>query len=352
MPVRLHFDPSYPALMGRTNSSRGNASVRSRESDTHCLHIGLMNNMPDGALEATERQFVTVLDAAADRIVVHLSLYALPEVPRSEQGRHHLETSYSGIETLWNRHFDGFIITGAEPRAAHLRDEPYWQSLVKVLEWTDLNTSSTVLSCLSAHAALLHFDGVERRRLEHKRFGVFKCNRVTDHPLTSCTPSHYPTPQSRWNEIPEKEIIASGYLSLTRLADGGVDTFVKQQKSMFVFFQGHPEYEPDTLYLEYRRDIGRYLKGETDYYPHMPVGYFDQAMAGALRAFQSRALCDRRRELLAQMPALQLSSITSGNHWRSAAVQIYSNWLADLCARKERRTVQLNANPVAVSTSG
>ena len=146
-------------------------------------------------------------------------------------------------------------------------------------------------------------------------------------------------------------MIASGYLSLTRLADGSVDTFIKQQKSMFVFFQGHPEYEADTLYLEYRRDIGRYLKGETDYYPHMPVGYFDQAMAEALRAFQSRALCDRRRELLAELPALQPSRITSRSPWRSAAVQIYGNWLADLCARKERRPTAVGPSAPPLRTT-
>ena len=54
---------------------------------------------------------------------------------------------------------------------------------------------------------------------------------------------------------------------LTRTADAGVDTFIKQQKSLFVFFQGHPEYESDTLLREYRRDVGRYIKGETATYP-------------------------------------------------------------------------------------
>ena len=50
---------------------------------------------------------------------------------------------------------------------------------------------------------------------------------------------------------------------LTRSADAGVDTFIKQRKKLFVFFQGHPEYESDTLLREYRRDMGRYFRGET-----------------------------------------------------------------------------------------
>src|SRR5262245_25465032 len=46
------------------------------------ITIGLINNMPDAALEGTARQLFTLLhDAAADR-VVHLKLFALPGVPR------------------------------------------------------------------------------------------------------------------------------------------------------------------------------------------------------------------------------------------------------------------------------
>jgi hypothetical protein len=38
--------------------------------------------MPDAALESTERQFRSLLDAAADGIAVRRSLYALPDIPR------------------------------------------------------------------------------------------------------------------------------------------------------------------------------------------------------------------------------------------------------------------------------
>ena len=40
-------------------------------------------------------------------------------------------------------------------------------------------------------------------------------------------------------------------------SDGGVDTFIKQDAGLFIFFQGHPEYEAQTLMGEYRRDISR-----------------------------------------------------------------------------------------------
>ena len=72
--------------------------------------------MPDSALKATERQFLSLLDAAADGVEVHLSLYALPGVPRSETARRHLDGFYSSIENSWDRHLDGLIVTGTEPK--------------------------------------------------------------------------------------------------------------------------------------------------------------------------------------------------------------------------------------------
>jgi homoserine O-succinyltransferase len=103
--------------------------------------------MPDGALEATERQFLALLDAAADGIVVRLTTYALPDIPRTERGRRHVESFYSPVSDLWSSHLDGLIVTGTEPRAQNLEDEPYWESLTRVLEWAEHHTHSTVWSC-------------------------------------------------------------------------------------------------------------------------------------------------------------------------------------------------------------
>ena len=113
-----------------------------------------------------------------------------------------------------------------------------------------------------------------RRTFSDKCFGIFECARVSDHPLTAGAPSRLQMPHSRWNDIPEDALTSCGYRVLTRSEDAGVDTFVKQRKSLFVFFQGHPEYEANTLLLEYRRDIRRFLRRERDTYPPMPQGYF------------------------------------------------------------------------------
>ena len=297
------------------------------------MNIGLVNNMPDAALDATERQFRALLAAAASDDPVHLTFYSLPEVPRTAFGRQQV-AKYSPIDELWTRHHDGLIITGTEPKSAELENEPYWASLTRVLDWAAAHTTSTILSCLAAHAGAQYLDGIRRRPLDDKRFGVFECARVDEHPLTASGPPHYRTPHSRWNEISEEALRACGYRVLTRSADAGVDAFVKQRRnSLFVFFQGHPEYEAVTLLLEYRRDVARYLKRERDTYPPMPVGYFDGDTESALAALRERALVDRREALLADFPTSAASAAVTSD-WRTGAEALYRNWIAYIAARK------------------
>ena len=331
MPVHLVGDASSHEFFVRAKCA---SNGELHESAAPSIHIGLINNMPDAALKATERQFLTLVDSAANGMAIHVSLYAMPGVPRSEGATRHLHRFYSGIENLWDRRLDGLIVTGAEPRAQNLKDEPYWESLTKVIDWAGHNTHSTVWSCLAAHAALLHIDGIGRRRLANKRFGVFECARASDHQLTAGVGSPLRMPHSRWNDILESELTHCGYNVLTRSHDGSVDAFAKQRKSLFVFFQGHPEYEANTLLLEYRRDVRRYLRGERDTYPPMPEGYLDRDTADLFAAMRDRSPSDRSPELRVDLPAA-LAEKRVSNTWHSASARLYGNWLAYLQAQNQ-----------------
>jgi len=121
--------------------------------------------------------------------------------------------------------------------------------------------------------------------------------------------------------------------------------FVKERKSLFLFFQGHPEYDTDTLTREYRRDIGRFLRGERDSYPQMPKGYFDGQTADMLNAFRARALVDRCDELLSEFPTEHVASILS-NTWQSQASCAYRNWLNYIVEHKASRTKIVHAAPI------
>lgn len=300
------------------------------------LHIGLVNNMPDAAFNATERQFRCLLEAAAEVAGVRLSLFVLPEVPRSAEVRHQIARRYASLRVLFETPIDGLIVTGTEPVARNLQEEPYWGSLTRLIDWAERNTTSSIWSCLAAHAALLHLDGLRRQPMPDKLFGVFAAGRAQDHFLTSSISPGARTPHSRWNDVPEAALTERGYQVLMRSDLAGADTFIKQRDSLFVFFQGHPEYDAASLLLEYRRDVQRFLGGQRDSYPSLPHGYFENGILAKLDAFKESALAVRRQELLAAFPTEEIAATLKAD-WRAPAVTLYRNWLRYLHAKRQRR---------------
>jgi homoserine O-succinyltransferase len=293
------------------------------------LHIGLVNNMPDAALRATELQFARLLKDAASNFDVRLHLFAMPEILRGDTARSRMEGFYADVATLPAAGMDALIITGAEPQAAALNQEPYWQALTRVMEWSADGTVSTLFSCLAAHAAVLHFDGIPRRPLPRKISGVFASLRAADDPLLAGLPARGATPHSRKNGLLESDLTAKNYRILSRLTDGSVDAFVREGKSRFVFFQGHPEYGAETLGREYLRDIGRFLRGEGPR-PAIPENYFDRVTENALQALGAReaSIGEYNDVVLGAVP-LQA--------WRSYTLKLFANWISAIAAEKHRR---------------
>ena len=181
--------------------------------------------MAAAAFPATERQFVSLLESASAGISIRLSLYTLSGIPRAEIVGKQTPARYANVETLWDRQLDGLIVTGREPLTPDLRDEAYWKSFTQVLEWARENTRSAVWSCLAAHAAVLHMDGICRQKSANKHFGVFDCDRVSQHALTKGLTGRYSIPHSRWNGVAEEKLTECGYAVLGRTAEAGVDTF-------------------------------------------------------------------------------------------------------------------------------
>ena len=177
---------------------------------------------------------------------------------------------------------------------------------------------------------------VVRRRLGTKCSGVYQCFKATDDWLTKDVPSPFKVPHSRLNGLGKRDLIAHGYQVLTESVDAGVDIFAKELRSRFIFFQGHPEYEADTLLRECRRDVARFLAGEREHYPQMPLGYFNADAAALGEAFHALAQHDRRSELIAEFPK---SGLEAGLQcpWRAAALGTYEKWCAYLSARKAER---------------
>jgi homoserine O-succinyltransferase len=292
--------------------------------------------MPDPALEATEQQFSALLAAAAaGSRPVRLRFSSLPELPRGPDARARIDSSYWPLEELLAQRPDALIVTGTEPRTPVLEEEPYWQRLVRLIEWADEHTATAVWSCLAAHAVAQALHGVRRRRLAEKRFGVFEHQLQGEHPLLEGLRGPLLTPHSRWNELPVEALAAAGCNVLSSSAATGADLFVQARRSLFVCFQGHPEYEPATLLKEYRRDVGRYLRGEHPAWPNLPHGYFSPEALQLIDGFRRRAEPARDPELLADFPMAALIAGLEAR-WRPGAVAIYRNWLKYVALASDR----------------
>lgn len=100
-------------------------------------------------------------------------------------------------------------------------------------------------------------------------------------------------------------------------------------------FQGHPEYGPDTLLREYRRDVARYLNYESDNYPHLPEGYIEDTAAAALLDFRERAMASRNKVCISDLPLPAAPPSTS--QLCAFSQKVYRNWLAMLMRQKAQR---------------
>jgi homoserine O-succinyltransferase len=308
---------------------------RARRSAPRTLTIGLLNNMPDAALAATERQFGDLLRAAAGGAEVELRLFALPGLVRGERARAQMAGRYETAEALADAGLDGLIVTGNEPRAADLDAEPYWPALTRVIDWTQAAGVATLWSCLAAHAAVLHLDGVRRRPLPAKLSGVFVSHVVSDDALIDGVAEPFRSPHSRQNGLVQAELTRRGYRILTRSAEAGVDAFTKRGPAPALFLQGHPEYDSDSLLREFARDVGRFLRGERPVHPTTPSGYFGAETEAALTELAGIARLTPDPALM-PLYAEALAKAVPTRTWRDSALALYANWL-DGVGRMQRR---------------
>jgi len=282
--------------------------------------------MPPSAFAATERQFRTLLDAGAPACGIELRLFA-PPAPglAAPGGRPEDAAEYGDLDALWTADVDALLVTGAEPRAVAMEDEPYWPAMRALTDWAGSHTVSTLWSCLAAHAAAYRLAGVQRRLRPRKLSGVFDCERADDHPLLARGPARWRVPHSRYNTLEEADLRAAGFALLARSERAGVDSFARDEGSLFVFLQGHPEYDADTLMREYRRDIRRFVAGVYENYPEMPEGYFSAATAAGMAALRERAAGRDGHDIQPVFDAAEAAGLP--HDWHAPAVRLFGNWL-------------------------
>lgn len=298
------------------------------------IEVALVNNMPDQAIETTVAQFSRLLRAGAQGLNIRLRCYALLSVPRSDTGRRALAQTHETISALYARGADALIVTGAEPRAPDLAREPYWEEFARLVDWARINTLGSMWSCLAAHGAVLRLDGLARRREAQKISGVFPCEIATGDWTTQGATNIVHTPHSRYNGLSREEIESCGYSISSWSAAVGVDSFWRREPSLFLFLQGHPEYDADTLSREFRRDALRYVNRESAAFPPTPLHYFSPAAVSGVADLRDGAHTMKRARFAERLSSLLEQEEAPQACWRPDAERLCRNFLSQVAREK------------------
>lgn len=297
--------------------------------DIRELHIGFLNMMPDSALAVTERQFMRLVGSSNQIAQVFVYPFTIPGLPRGEEAQAYLDEFYIPFESLQQDGLDALIISGANVANPILEQEPFWEALYEVIDWAAEHVTSVLCSCLATHALVKAIHGIERNRLPGgKRWGVYP-HRISqiDHPLLRDINTRFDVPHSRYNDVSREQMEAAG---MTILADGeesGVHLAVSPDQFRIVYFQGHPEYDRNSLLKEYKREVGRFVVGEREDYPPHLENYFPPAVESIVDAYEAtvRECLDRNVEV-PPFPESEIEPLLD-NTWLDTGKSIVNNWL-------------------------
>ena len=295
------------------------------------LHIGLLNMMPDKALEATERQFFRLVGESNQIARFYVHPFTLKELQRSKQGRDHVDRYYKSFEQVQSDGLDALIITGANVVDPALDRQEFWSPLIGVVDWAYDNVTSILCSCLATHALLQFRYGQKRIPLPDKCWGVFS-HRVRDrsHPLVAGVNTRFDVPHSRFNAVTPQQFAEAGLNVLVASDEIGVHLAASDDGLRLVFFQGHPEYDANSLLKEYKREVLRFMDGETDVYPPFPENYFTLQTRAILAEYRERVESARDKGL--ELPPFpeRLISPSLDNTWHDSAESVINNWIGQV----------------------
>ncbi len=322
MPLVAHNTlPAFDRL--RRDGMVVHTPERAAQQEIRELHVGLLNMMPDAALEATERQFYRLVGESNPIAQFYMHPFTLPTLSRGEAARAHIAQYYESFDAIRAAGLDALIITGANVSHANLADEPFWDPLIDVIDWAWDNVTSTLCSCLATHAVMQFRHGQTRVRQAHKIWGVFE-HHVTDtrHPLVADINTRFDVPHSRWNAVSPAQFEAAGVKVLVESADAGVHLAVSPDGLRTVFFQGHPEYDTISLLKEYKRDLQLRGADKQRDFPPFPLRYFNPQAQALLAEFCSRI---QAGETLDFPESLLLPLLD--NTWHDTAEAVIGNWI-------------------------
>jgi len=331
MPLVAHTSlPAFEKL--RQRGEKVLTLEQALHQDIRELNVGLLNMMPDAALSATEVQFMRLVGSSNQIAQFFVHPFTVSGLSRDAQTEDYIKHHYKSFEDIKTMGLDALIITGANVSNPNLDEEPFWQPLQEVVAWARENVCSILCSCLATHALVQSLYHTKRTHMGEKLWGVYP-HRVTDkqHPLLRDVNTRFDVPHSRFNQITRAQFEAAGLSVLVESETAGVHLAASQDQYSMVFFQGHPEYDTNSLLKEYKREVMRFISGECSDYPPQPEFYFNTTANKLVDAFAQQAKTLKAEGSSHTKNTLsfpdQAIEAELDNTWRDSSKGIINNWL-------------------------
>ena len=238
---------------------------RALHQDIRPLRLLILNLMP--VKITTEAHLLRMLSNTPLQVEVTL-LNTLSHVSKNTPIEH-LHTFYKTFEEVKAKRFDGLIITGAPVEMLDFEEVDYWNELSRIMDWAELNVTSTLYICWAAQAGLYHHYGIPKYPLQQKMFGIFTHTlNNSKAPIVRGFDDEFLVPHSRHTEIRREDIERVPQLEIvSESAQSGV-YLVRDVTSRRIFVTGHSEYDALTLRSEYERDLEKGMNIQ------LPYNYF------------------------------------------------------------------------------
>ncbi len=238
---------------------------RASHQDIRPLKIAVLNLMPIKI--TTEIDLVRLLSNSP--LQIELDFISLSTHVSKNTPKEHMMAFYKDFNLIIHNKYDGLIITGAPVEQMPFEEVAYWKELTEILDWAKSNVTSSIFICWGAQAALYHYYRIPKYPLDKKMFGVFKHSKAdATNPILRGFDDIFYVPHSRHTEIKREDILKVPELSILSESEESGVYMVASRNGREFFLTGHSEYSPETLDIEYKRDLAKNLPIE------MPKNYY------------------------------------------------------------------------------
>ena len=322
MPLAAHCDlPVFGALRREGVRVLGGADHQPR------LNIGLLNLMPDAVLAATERQWMRVC-AGFDGAVSFVYPCSGDTRDRSAAAQTHIARHYDTLDTIKTRQLDLLIVTGANPQSPDITHETFWQGMIDMVEWARGCACPVVCSCLATHAVVKALYGIDRCRLPEKCWGVYPHALLEpNHPLVQNIDTGWQAPHSHLYAVTRRQLEDADICVVAEGAEAGVYAAVSRKPLEFLFLQGHPEYDANSLLKEFKREVRRFGADAIAEFPRVPAHCFGADAIETIARLRLASLDAKANGGPApRFPEEQLE-VNLQNVWSTTGRQLFGNLL-------------------------